>query len=225
MPELPSLPDFSDIPLRLRVWWAGASRRKRIWTVVISAVCLFFLFRLAGCGSSVSQESALRSGGDEATALLLDKAKQAIADKEVVSSESPTPRVEVIYGRKEGLLLISTPSGDSIIQKDGLRLNADPSGCFYGGGQAPSPSPGAVVLPLSEPSARFSEPDRQGDFTYLPFESQRLGNWQAGAGSLVLDSDNLPVAFNYTMQGQSQEYRFRISYPDKLPEVKVKRCS
>lgn len=226
LPDLPSIKDieWQEIPLRARVWWAGASRRKRIWVSVVAILGLFFLMRLMGCGSSVSNESTLRSGGNKETAALLDQAKAALDKKSIVYSKSASLGADVFFDRKEERLLISTPKVTTLISKDGQRLNYDPSGCFYGAGRSASPSAGAVVLPLSEPSANFSEVDRQGDFTYLPFESQRLGNWGPGAGSLVLDSSNLPVAFNYTLSGKTEENRFRITYPDKFPSLKLKRC-
>lgn len=225
LPDLPEIKlDWQDIPLRIRVWWAGASRKKRLWTVFAIFLLVFTFFRLAGCSGPASQDSQMRAAGEKDTAALLDQAKQALSSKSVVYSRSGFLGSDVWYGRDGNRLLISTPDGQSLVSGQGERLKSTSGECWRSAGRSPIPSPSAVVLPLSEPSAVFAEPDNQEGLTYLAFSSDRLGSWGAGAGSLVLDNGSLPVGFTYTLQGQSDEYRFDISYPKDFPEPKVKRC-
>lgn len=217
MPEL----DWRKAIIASQVWWIRASRRKRALALAAAFLVFLALTQLFGCGRSVSEDNQSRVSQSGPSARQIQKAQDQLNSEERIRSVQRDLSLEVFYN--QGLLAISSADGDTVVLKDGNRLRFT-GRCWEPAGQTSRPRRLQMVLPLEEPSALFNDREVIDGKTYIAYTSERLGSWGPGSGSLILDESDRPVGYTYSLNGSSDEYSFKITYPDKLPELNLKRC-
>jgi len=218
MPEF----DWRQATTIIRVWWIKASWKKRIIWLIIGFILFLLLVRLFGGGTS-SQQFDGRVTDQGPNASLLQKASNKVLSAEWIRSAEPDLSLDVWYQKKTGQLTISSVEGDTLVAADGKRLKFT-GRCWRRAGSTSAPDGLKVVLPLSEPSAVFTDQEQIDGLTYLDYSADRLGTWGPGSGSLILNNKAQPVRFTYALDGSPDDYTFKISYPSSLPVANPERC-
>lgn len=218
--QLPTL-DWRKALIASQVWWIKASGRKKAGVLAIGFLLLFLVMRLMGCTSTASEMNKRRVAEGGPSADLLQKAQEAVSGSKRIASSTPVLSLNVSYN--QGVLAIDAADSDTVVLSDGKRLRYN-GRCWEDNGSTARPRAMQVVLPLEEPSASFTDYEVIENRKFMSFTAERLGSWGPGSGEVVLDENDRPLRYSYALDGSSQEYVFNITYPDKLPELNLKRC-